>query len=386
MSSPGIERGGKLSAEPSIATSTAADRLTVAASGTWTIAFARELETLVAGVPAPAPSAVVDIGAVERLDTFGAWLIEDLIRKWRAGGSRAELTSVPERFRGLLDEVGAANQRAPAPPPRRSGVVAWIEGIGEGVVRFLAELVQLTGMLGVVAASLVRAIVRPRLSQLTSIVHHLDRVGWQAIGIIVLITFLIGCIISQQGIYNFRRFGAEDYVVNLLGILILREIGVLLVSIMVAGRSGSSYTAELGSMKMREEIDALRTMGVDPADVLVLPRVVALVIALPILTFLGSMSALVGGGLVAWFYGGMSPEIFISRLRDAISVHDFAIGMIKAPVMALIIGIVACTEGMRVKGSAESLGLQTTASVVKSIFMVIVLDGVFAMFFAAIGW
>ena len=136
-------------------------------------------------------------------------------------------------------------------------------------------------------------------------------------------TFLVGCIISQQGIYNFRRFGAEDYVVNLLGILVLREIGVLLVTIMVAGRSGSSYTAELGSMKMREEIDALRTMGVDPADVLVLPRVTALVIAMPILTFLGSMAALVGGGLVAWFYGGMSPEIFISRLREAVSVHDF---------------------------------------------------------------
>ncbi len=228
--------------------------------------------------------------------------------------------------------------------------------------------------------------MRPRFSRLTSIVHHLDRVGWQAIGIIVLITFLIGCIVSQQGIYNFRRFGAEDYVVNLLGILVLREIGVLLVAIMVAGRSGSSYTAELGSMKMREEIDALRTMGVDPADVLVLPRVLALVIAMPILTFLGSMAALIGGGLVAWFYGGMSPEIFMSRLRDAVSMQDFWVGMIKAPVMALIIGIVACTEGMRVKGSAESLGLQTTSSVVKSIFMVIVLDGLFAMFFAAIGW
>ena len=160
---------------------------------------------------------------------------------------------------------------------------------------------------------------------------------------------------------------------------------MLIVAIMVAGRSGSSYTAELGSMKMREEIDALRTMGRDPVDVLILPRVIALVIALPILTFIGSMSALVGGGVVSWFYGGMSPAIYIDRLREAISLTSFEVGIIKAPVMALLIGVVACSEGLKVKGSAESLGLQTTASVVKSIFLVIVLDGVFAIFFASIG-
>jgi phospholipid/cholesterol/gamma-HCH transport system permease protein len=202
--------------------------------------------------------------------------------------------------------------------------------------------------------------------------------------IVLLITFLIGGIIAQQGIFHFRKFGADVYVVDMVGILVLREIGVLIVAIMVAGRSGSSYTAELGSMKMREEIDALRTMGRDPVEVLILPRVTALVLALPILAFLGSMAALYGGGLVAWAYGGMSPDIFIARLKEAISLTHFKVGMIKAPFIALVIGIVACSEGLRVKGSAESLGLQTTTSVVKSIFLVIVLDGVFAMFFAAI--
>jgi phospholipid/cholesterol/gamma-HCH transport system permease protein len=205
------------------------------------------------------------------------------------------------------------------------------------------------------------------------------------VGIILLITFVVGCIIAQQGLFNFRRFGAEDYVVSLVGILTLREIGLLLVAVMIAGRSGSAYTAELGSMKMREEIDALRTMGVDPAEVLILPRVLALVIALPILTFLGSLAALFGGGLVAWLYGGMSPLIYLTRLHDAVSFNDFLVGMIKAPVVALVIGIVACAEGMRVRGSTESLGRQTTSSVVKSIFLVIVLDGFFAVFFAAIG-
>jgi phospholipid/cholesterol/gamma-HCH transport system permease protein len=226
--------------------------------------------------------------------------------------------------------------------------------------------------------------MRPRTFRLTSTIHQVDRVAWQAVPIILLITFLIGGIIAQQGFFHFRKFGADLYVVDMVGILVLREIGVLIVSIMVAGRSGSSYTAELGSMKMREEIDALRTMGLDPVDVLVLPRVVALIVALPILTFLGSMAALYGGGLVAWFYGGMSPDIFIARLKEAISVTHFKVGMIKAPFMALVIGVVACSQGLQVKGSAESLGLQTTASVVKSIFLVIVLDGLFAIFFASI--
>jgi phospholipid/cholesterol/gamma-HCH transport system permease protein len=171
----------------------------------------------------------------------------------------------------------------------------------------------------------------------------------------------------------------------MLGILVMREIGVLIVAIMIAGRSGSSYTAELGSMKMREEVDALQTMGLDPIEVLILPRIVALVIALPILTFLGSIAALYGGGMVCWLYAGMSPDIFMARLREIISINHFEVGMSKAPFMALVIGIVASVEGLQVKGSAESLGLQTTASVVKAIFLVIVLDGVFAMFFAAIG-
>ena len=228
------------------------------------------------------------------------------------------------------------------------------------------------------------ALLRPRSLRATSTGYHLYRVGWQAVPIVVLIRFLIGAIIAQQGIFHFRKFGADAYVVDMVGILVLREIGVL-IAIMVAGRSGSSYTAELGSMKMREEIDALRTMGLDPVEVLMLPRVLALVIALPILVFLGSLAALYGAGLVTWLYGGMSPDIFISRLQEAVSVTHFKVGIIKAPFMALVIGVVACSEGLRVKGSAESLGLQTTTSVVKSIFLVIVLDGLFAVFFASIG-
>jgi phospholipid/cholesterol/gamma-HCH transport system permease protein len=370
-------------AAPFLTSNATASRLELAAGGTWTVERADELSALV-DLPRPGRAVAIDLSGVERLDTFGAWLIERLVRSWRDTGASAELTGVPPRFRGLLDVLSTVN-RAELPPARRSSPLAAIEALGRSTVTFGGELSDLVGMLGTLVVALYSSIVRPRSSRLTSIVHHLDRVGWKATGIIILITFLIGCIIAQQGLFNFRRFGAEDYVVSLVGILVLREIGVLLVAVMIAGRSGSSYTAEIGSMKMREEIDALYTMGVDPAEVLLLPRVIALVLAMPILTFLGSMSALVGGGLVAWLYGGMSPLIYINRLQEAVSTDDFAVGLIKAPVMALVIGVVACAEGIRVKGSAESLGLQTTKSVVKSIFMVIVLDGFFAMFFAAIG-
>ena len=185
-----------------------------------------------------------------------------------------------------------------------------LDQIGRSVAGVGATMVGLIDMLGAVLAASGHVLIHPRGFRLTSTVHHLEQVCWRAVPIVVLITFLIGCIISQQGIFHFRKFGADIFVVDMLGVLVLREIGVLLVAIMVAGRSGSAYTAELGSMKMREEIDALRTMGFDPIEVLILPRMLALVIALPILAFLGAMAALYGGGLVAWLYGGVDPEAF----------------------------------------------------------------------------
>jgi phospholipid/cholesterol/gamma-HCH transport system permease protein len=248
-----------------------------------------------------------------------------------------------------------------------------------------SDLALLAQMLGSLIVALKRVALRPTSFRFTSMVHQLERVGWRAVPIILLITVLIGAILAQQGIFHFRKFGADIYVIDMVGVLVLREIGVLIVCIMVAGRSGSSYTAELGAMRMREEVDALRTMGFDPIEVLILPRILALVIAVPILTFLGSMAALYGGGLVSWLYGGIQPEVFLARLREAVTGTTFEVGMIKAPFMALVIGIVACVEGLQVQGSAESLGEKTTNSVVKSIFLVIVLDGIFAMFFASIG-
>jgi phospholipid/cholesterol/gamma-HCH transport system permease protein len=363
-------------------------RLELAAAGSWTAAHAGELEPLidkVADQAAQASAAAIDMHRVEAFDTYGAWLLERLVRALRVRGREIEVLDLPRRYQGLLAAVRGANLAVRKTPPSESRLLLALETIGRTTADLGSNFVVFLEMLGALAHALVGVVRRPQTLRITSAVHHLDRVGWQAVPIVLLITFLIGGIIAQQGFFHFRKFGADEYVVDMVGILVLREIGVLIVAIMVAGRSGSSYTAELGSMKMREEIDALRTMGFDPVEVLILPRVLALVVALPLLTFLGSIAALYGGGLVAWAYGGMSPEIFVARLREAISVTHFEVGMIKAPFMALAIGVVACSEGLRVKGSAESLGLQTTTSVVKSIFLVIVLDGLFAIFFASIG-
>jgi phospholipid/cholesterol/gamma-HCH transport system permease protein len=358
------------------------------AAGAWTASTAQTIEALadhaiesLAGLKAVA----FDLSAIDELDTYGAWMIERLSRRCADRGVSLTPSSVPVHFTALLVAIHKTSSQAAQPSRRGNPLSVALESIGRAFPGLASDVTAFAEMLGALAAALIRVILKPRRFRLTSAVHHLDRVGWQAMPIMLLISFLIGAIIAQQGIFHFRKFGADVYVVDLVGILVLREIGVLLIAIMSAGRSGSSYTAELGSMKMREEIDALRTMGLDPVEVLMLPRVLALTVALPILTFFGSLAALYGGGLVLWLYGGMSPEIFIARLQEAVSVTSFKIGMIKAPFMALVIGIVACCEGLRVKGSAESLGLQTTTSVVKSIFLVIVLDGLFAVFFASIG-
>ena len=373
---------------PFLATASRGETLELRPSGSWTAVHANALESLF-DVALPklqqATNLKIDMTDVRELDTLGAWLLEKILRRALESGHPATLVGVAGRHAGLIEDVRQVNRRKPANRTTQYAFLTRLESVGRATFSAVEEISVFLQMLGALASAGFGVLRTPRSLRLKSLIYHLHQVGWKAIPIIALVTFLIGAIIAQQGIFHFRKFGAESYVVDLVGILVLREIGVLIVAIMVAGRSGSAYTAELGSMKMREEIDALSTMGLDPVEVLILPRIVALVCALPILAFIGAMAALYGGGLVAWTYGGMSPATFIARLHEAVSVTHFEVGMIKAPFMALVIGIVASSEGLRVKGSAESLGKQTTISVVKSIFLVIVLDGVFAVFFASIG-
>jgi phospholipid/cholesterol/gamma-HCH transport system permease protein len=376
-----------LTFSPSLSATKKGELTELRPGGSWTAINGTTLEQLVeAAIPSSQSKHLqIDLTDVRELDTLGAWLLEKISRRSLDTGHPTTVVGIASRYASLIEDVHGLNRRKASVLKPQNIVLARLEALGRSTFSALDDVTAFLQMLGALGAALFGVIRNPHSLRFKSLVYHLHKVGWQAIPIVALVTFLIGAIIAQQGIFHFRKFGADSCVVDMVGILVLREIGVLIVAIMVAGRSGSAYTAELGSMKMREEIDALSTMGLDPVEVLILPRIVALVLALPILAFIGSMAALYGGGLVAWFYGGMSPAIFIARLHEAVSVTHFEVGMIKAPFMALVIGVVASSEGLRVQGSAESLGRQTTTSVVKSIFLVIVLDGAFAVFFASIG-
>jgi phospholipid/cholesterol/gamma-HCH transport system permease protein len=351
--------------------------------GDWTIRTAGAIEARVeevrdglAGRPAE-----IDLGGAGQIDTTGALLIDRLIATVPPEGRR--LVGLDETRRVLFTEVAEADVAPPPPPPEVPPIRAGLEHLGRLGVGFVAEAKAVLELLGGVAVVILQAIRHPSRIRFVPFIHQLERTALNAAPIITLMSFLIGAIIAQQGAFYFRRFGADLYVVDMVGVLTLREIAVLLTAIMVAGRSGSSFTAELGSMKMREEVDALKVIGLDLVEVLVVPRLFALMLALPILTFISDLAALFGAVIVCNTYAGIPTDTFLQRLREAVEMRTFLVGVAKAPFMALIIGLVASAEGLAVKGSAESLGTQTTQSVVKSIFMVIVVDGIFAMFYAA---
>ncbi|MHC2090499.1 ABC transporter permease [Methylobacterium sp. CM6244] len=357
----------------------------VVLSGRWTADQGASVERAAARIASDAKGApiLVDLSKVARLDTLGAWVLERTRGEIEAAGGRLAYAGATAEHRILLGEMILPDEDY-AGPPKRGRLMGFLHDLGVRVVGAKSDMVSGLAFLGEVVTACIRVASRPSTFRGTALVNQLEQVAFRGVPIIMLISFLVGGIVAQQGIFQLQRFGAQSFVVNLIGLLILRELGVLLTSIMVAGRSGSAFTAEIGSMRMREEVDALRVMGLDPIEILIVPRILALVIGLPILAFLASLAALAGGGLTASLYGGMTIDAFLARLQAAVSFHHVAVGLIKAPFMALIIGIIATIEGFAVEGSAESLGRHVTASVVKSIFMVIVLDGLFAVFFAAI--
>lgn len=374
------------SAAPAISSQRAGSTAFVSLSGAWLLEHAAEAEVLVQTVHLGKPALVeVDLAQVTDLDTAGAWLIHRLRARCEFKGARVRLSGLPERFHILVDEV-EAHHPPPWKPRRRRISLVWLaEATGRQMVEVGRDAVAVLHILGTLGTVVANVVVHPSRLRVISIAHQFDRAGIGAIPIVILMSFLIGGIITQQGGFYLQKFGADRYAVDLVGVLALREIGVLLTAIMIAGRSGSAFTAELGSMKMQEEIDALHVIGLRVTEVLVLPRLIALMLALPMLAFFADLAALVGGMIVSWAYLGIHPQNFMQYLHAAIDLQTIMIGLVKAPFMALIIGLVACVEGLKVSGSSESLGLHTTLSVVKAIFMVIVVDGAFAMFFAAMG-
>jgi phospholipid/cholesterol/gamma-HCH transport system permease protein len=364
------------------------DVVTLNLGGRWTVDASAAIEARADALLVESDGArrvVLDLGHVARLDTAGAWLIDRARQTLDAKGVDARLESVRPEYEILLREARYRALAVPR-PPSGSYLIALLADVGESVVSAGADLYEGVGFLGEVVVAVGKSLLSPSRFRGTSLVVHIENIALRGVPIIALINFLAGAIIAQQGIFQLRRFGATIFVVNLIGILILRELGVLLTALMTAGRSGSAITAELGSMKLHEEVDALTVMGLRPVDILIVPRVLALVISLPLLTFVADMAGIFGGLLASWAYDGITPARFLTTLQLAIGIHTFLSGLIKAPFMALVIGLISCVEGLAVAGSAESLGRQVTASVVKSMFMVVVVDGLFAMFFAGIGY
>ncbi len=326
-----------------------------------------------------------DMSRVEALDTGGAWLIADLAKRLSAGGAKVEYDGLEPAHSALLQTV-AANipDEIPAEAPP-SGFLPWLEGLGKTTVGAGRDTVSILGFLGLTLHRLARTLIMPWRLRRAALVSQMEETGFKALPIVALMGFLIGVVLAFQGATQLKQFGAEIFVVELISISVLRELGVLLTAIIVAGRSGSAFTASIGSMKVQEEIDAMRTLGLDPIEVLVIPRVLALLIMLPILGFVADMAGLFGGALMSWIDLGVSPGMFVTRLKENTDVWHLAVGLIKAPFFALVIAVIACWQAMQVKGSAQSVGQRTTSSVVQSIFMVIAIDALFSIFFSEVG-
>jgi phospholipid/cholesterol/gamma-HCH transport system permease protein len=365
------------------------DRLLIEGGGAWTLEELVRLDaarqTLLVAAEADGAAARIDLEALDALDTAGAWLLHRLERNLESLGWRVELAGLGEGHAALLAEIGRLQAPPPAPAAEINPFVRVLANLGRGTIAACAEALRLLSFFGQTMLALMRVLRRPRRLRLTSLTHHLEQTCVNALPVVGLISFLIGIVMAYQGADQLRRFGAEIFTVDLLAISALREIGILLTAVVVAGRSGSAFTAQIGMMKVNEEVDALRTLGLDPLEVLVLPRLLALMIALPLLAFFADIMALFGGGVMCAFVLDISPDQYINRLSEAIWPRTFWVGIVKAPVFAFVIAMVGCYEGLTVDGSAESVGRKTTLSVVVAIFLVIVFDAIFSIVFSSLG-
>ena len=323
----------------------------------------------------------IDVSAVEQMDTIGAWVIHRLSRD-----TDAPITGTTPETAQLIAQVSRSDVPMKVRPDHVFPIVRVLGEIGEATQIAGRTLVGLVGFFGAICIAFANVVRHPSRFRLDAVVERFEVVGVKAFPIIGLMSFLIGLVIAQQGAVQLQQFGFESYTINLVGRITFRELGVLMTAIMVAGRSGSAVAAELGTMKLTEEIDAMRTIGISPNEALVLPRIFAGVLMMPLLGFYASIVAIIGGGLFCWTTLGIQPVTYIQRIREVVPATDVYIGLIKAPVFGLIIALSGCFQGLQVEGDAEQVGLRTTASVVQAIFLVIVLDAVFAVFFTGIGW
>jgi phospholipid/cholesterol/gamma-HCH transport system permease protein len=357
-----------------------------AAAGQWLVTTAAELDRRLRAISMPRDRRVtLDLAGIERLDTAGAWLLLRTEHELKAHGNVVEFRNLRANLAPIVDQVrsGGMVVAAPHPRPAHHTVAGFLERIGRISLGLIGRVLSLLSFFGVICIVAGRVFLHPRRLRVTALVAQMEQTGVNAVPIVGLLSFLIGVVLAYQGAEQLRRFGAEIYTVNLLGVGVLRELGVLMAAIIIAGRSGSAFTAQIGTMRVNEEIDAMRTIGLDPVEVLVLPRLFGLMLTLPMLTLCANFMGILGGGLMAWAKLGIGIPEFLNHL-STIASWSYWIGMIKSPFFAIIIALIGCYEGFQVARSAESVGRLTTLSVVEAIFLVIVTDAGFSIFFSAL--
>ncbi len=368
----------------------AGDRLAIQLGGRWTFDNVALLHAHGEAALEPLTSAepghvYIEIDNATQFDTSGAWMFHRLKRGMVERGWRVTMGEIDQDYQALLQRVEAVASLPTGEPSRPNGILRLIDSLGRNTIEALIKGACLLSFFGATVTAFSRTLLHPGRLRLTSLAHHIEQTCLNALPIVGLIAFLLGVVMAYQGADQLKRFGAEIFTVDLVAISILREIGVLLTAIVVAGRSGSAFAAEIGAMAVNQEIDALRTMGLDPIDVLVVPRMLALILALPLLAFFADILGLVGGGLMAWGALGISPSQFLAQFQEAIGPSTFWVGIVKAPVFAFLIALVGCYEGLSVTSGADAVGRHTTHAVVSGIFLVIVFDAIFSIVFSYLG-
>jgi phospholipid/cholesterol/gamma-HCH transport system permease protein len=366
-----------------VRTSNEDDHFVVAAGGSWVVHTVAELDRRLHGIaPRGARSIIFDLSEVAALDTAGAWLLLRMQRQFAVDGRKVVIENLAPSLAPLLQYVAESGAKVPPDMHRRYRFGDLTARIGQVTIAQLAGAGALLGFIGLVFITIMRTIRHPSRLRLTALFHHMEQTGVNSLPVIGLLSFLVGVVFAFQGADQLRTFGAEIYTVNLLGIAILRELGVLLAAIILAGRSGSAFTAQIGTMKVNEEVDAMEVLGLDPIEVLVLPRLFAMMITLPLVAFFANIMGLLGGAIMCWAALDISIPTFLRQLRSPLPGWSFWVGVLKAPTFAGIIALTGCYEGLRVSRSAESVGRLTTRSVVESIFLIILADAVFSVIFS----
>ena len=362
------------------------DGRTLALGGSWTIGESARLDRELRDIKPAGGAIEIDASQVSRMDSAGAWLLLRTRRAMEAAGAKISRFSLPELYQPLFENLD--QERTPEPHKSRipPGFRGRLYKIGRTTVHTGRQGVSMLGYLGRVTVETGEAIVKPKHNlRIAAMFSQVEETGINALPIVGLLSFLIGIVLAYQGADQLARFGAQIFTINLLGVGILREIGGLITAIIVAGRSGSAFTAHIGTMRVNEEIDAMQTMGLNTVDTLVLPRIVGLVIALPLLTFYSDIMGLIGGAVMCYFQLNITIPVFLRQLNEAVNVNTLLVGLIKAPVFAFVIALVGCYEGFQVERNAASVGLLTTRSVVESVFLVILLDAAFSIMFSVLG-